>query len=135
MEKFQLNSKNIIVGTGYNGLPYGCSDDEFPWCRDGEFLNTKYPYVCHAELNAVLNSSTRDLSECRIYVVLFPCHECAKTIIQSGIRRIIYLSDKYANTESTIAAKHMLDKANVKYAHLKIHGSLALMLKNNTMNY
>lgn len=107
-----------IVGLGYNGLPRGCSDDEFPWEREGDFLHTKYPFVCHAELNAILNS-TRSLKGCSIYVALFPCHECSKAIIQSGIKEIVYLSDKYNGTESDRASKRMLDAAQVKYRKLK----------------
>lgn len=107
-----------IIGLGYNGLPKGCEDDEFPWEREGEFLETKYPYVCHAELNAILNS-TQSLKNCTIYVALFPCHECSKAIIQSGIREIVYLSDKYAETESNIASKRMLDSAGVLYRKLE----------------
>lgn len=107
-----------IVGLGYNGLPRGCSDDEFPWEREGEFLNTKYPFVCHAELNAILNS-TRSLKDCIIYVALFPCHECSKAIIQSGIKEIVFLSDKYNGTDSDLASKRMLDAAGVTYRKLK----------------
>ena len=107
-----------IIGLGYNGLPKGCEDDEFPWEREGEFLETKYPYVCHAELNAILNS-TQSLKNCTIYVALFPCHECSKAIIQSGIREIVYLSDKYAETDSNIASKRMLDSAGVVYRKLE----------------
>lgn len=109
------NSKNKIVGVGYNGFPWGCSDDELPWSREGKYLDTKYPFVCHAELNAVLNSTSYDLHGCRIFVVLFPCNECTKVIIQSGIREIIYLSDKYKDTDSVLAAKIMLDKSNTSY--------------------
>lgn len=107
-----------IVGLGYNGLPRGCSDDEFPWEREGEFLNTKYPFVCHAELNAILNS-TKSLKDCIIYVALFPCHECSKAIIQSGIKEIVFLSDKYSGTDSDLASKRMLDVAGVTYRKLK----------------
>lgn len=106
-----------IVGVGYNGLPAGCSDDEFPWDREGDFLNSKYAYVCHAELNAILNS-TKNLKGCTIYVDLFPCNECAKSIIQSGISEIVYLSDKYDNTDSNIASKKLLNAANVKLRQL-----------------
>ena len=106
-----------IVGLGYNGLPRGCSDDEFPWEREGEFLNTKYPFVCHAELNAILNS-TKSLKDCIIYVALFPCHECSKAIIQSGIKEIVFLSDKYSGTDSDLASKRMLDA--VSYTHLTL---------------
>jgi dCMP deaminase len=109
------NPQNKIVGVGYNGFPWGCSDDELPWTREGNFLDTKYPYVCHAELNAVLNSITADLKEARIYVALFPCNECTKVIIQCGIREIIYLSDKYKDTDSVRASKTMLTRASIPY--------------------
>ena len=112
-----VNPEKRIIGVGYNGLPIGCSDDEYPWERDGEFLETKYPFVCHAELNAILNS-TKSLKDCTIYVALFPCHECSKAIIQSGIRELVYLSDKYNGTESNIASKKMLDSAGVVYRKL-----------------
>jgi dCMP deaminase len=110
-----VNQKNKIVGAGYNGLPAGCDDDEFPWDKTGEFLQTKYPYVCHAELNAILNNIGMDLHGCRIYTALFPCNECAKAIIQAGITEVIYLSDKYAGNETSVASKRMLDTAGVKY--------------------
>lgn len=110
-----VNEKNKIVGTGYNGLPVGCSDDEFPWSKTGDFLETKYPFVCHAELNAILNNIGMDLKGCRIYTALFPCNECSKAIIQSGILEVVYLSDKYAGTEASVASKLMLDKAGIKY--------------------
>ena len=112
-----VSQDNIIVSTGYNGMPKGCDDDEFPWNRDGEV--NKYPFVVHAELNAILNANGRDLRGCKIYVALFPCNECAKAIIQSGIREIYYLSDKYANTPGTQASKRMLDAAGVKYTRLQ----------------
>jgi dCMP deaminase len=108
-----VNDKNKIVGAGYNGLPVGCNDDEFPWAKQGELLETKYPYICHAELNAILNNIGMDLHGCRIYTALFPCNECTKAIIQSGISEVIYLSDKYATTETTRASKLMLEKAGV----------------------
>lgn len=113
-----VDSQHKIVGVGYNGFPTGCSDDALPWEREGAFLDTKYPYVCHAELNAILNSS-RSLHGCRIYVALFPCNECAKAIIQAGIKDIIYLDDKYKHTDITIASKRMLDLAGVRYTQLK----------------
>lgn len=109
------NERNKIVGVGYNGFPWGCSDDDLPWDREGSYLDTKYPYVCHAELNAVLNSITPDLRGCRLYVALFPCNECTKVIIQSGIREIIYLSDKYKDSDSVRASKIMLDKSSTIY--------------------
>ncbi len=110
-----VNDKNKIVGAGYNGLPIGCDDDEFPWEKQGEFLNTKYPYICHAELNAILNNIGMDLGGCKIYTALFPCNECSKAIIQSGIKEVIYLSDKYAGTDVFKASKLMLDKAGVQF--------------------
>ncbi len=111
-----VSQANIIISTGYNGMPKGCSDDEFPWEREGEV--TKYPFVVHAELNAILNASGRDLRGSRIYVALFPCNECAKAIIQSGIREVIYLSDKYATTPTTLASKRMMEAAGVKFTRL-----------------
>ncbi|MBO5826314.1 MAG: dCMP deaminase family protein [Treponema sp.] len=107
-----VDENNIILSTGYNGFPYGCSDDEFPWDRSGE--DTKYKYVVHAELNAILNARGKNLNNARIYVDLFPCNECAKAIIQSGIKEVVYLYDKYADTKETIASKKMLASAGVK---------------------
>ena len=112
-----VSPENIIISTGYNGMPHGCSDDEFPWGREGE--ETKYPYVVHAELNAILNANGRDLRGSRVYVALFPCNECAKAIIQSGVKEVIYLSDKYAKTPGTQASKRMLAAAGVKCTQLK----------------
>ena len=110
-----VDADNRIVSTGYNGFPYGCSDDEYPWSREGEdAASTKYGYVVHAELNAILNNRGKNLTGARIYVALFPCNECSKAIIQSGIREVVYLSDKYATTPSTLASKRMLASAGVK---------------------
>ena len=103
-----------IVGIGYNGFPRGCSDDELPWARQADSeLETKYPYVCHAEMNAILNKNSADVKGCAIYVGLFPCNECAKMIIQSGISEVIYLSDKYATTNSMIASRRLLNMAQI----------------------
>ena len=113
-----VDDDNRILSTGYNGFPRGCSDDEFPWERQGGFGDTKYPYVVHAELNAILNAGGKNLANSRIYVALFPCNECAKAIIQSGIKEVIYLSDKYATTDGTIASKRMLTSAGVKLTRL-----------------
>ena len=106
-----------MVEQSYNGFPYGCEDEEFPWDRDGEFLETKYPYVVHAELNAILNS-IQDLHGCTLYVSLFPCNECAKAIIQAGISCVVYESDKYDGTEGNIASKRMFHEAGVKLVQL-----------------
>ena len=101
-----VSQDNKILSMGYNGFPMGCSDDEFPWARDGEDpLETKYVYSTHSELNAILNYSGGSL----------PCNECAKAIIQAGIKEVIYDCDKYADTPSVIASKKMMDAAGVKY--------------------
>lgn len=113
-----VNKNNVIESIGYNGLPKGCSDDEFPWEKEGEMLNTKYPFVVHAELNAILNAKGKDLSGCKIYVALFPCNECAKAIIQSGISEVVYLSDKYSNTDSVKASKMMFKCVGVELRQL-----------------
>ncbi|MBD3392671.1 MAG: cytidine deaminase [Chitinivibrionales bacterium] len=116
-----VNRKKKIVGVGYNGFPVGCSDDDLPWDREGDFLETKYPYVCHAELNAVLNSITADLDGCTIYVALFPCNECAKVIVQSGIKEVVFLSDKYAGTDAVRASKIMFDQSGITCRRLVPH--------------
>lgn len=112
-----VNERNHIVGIGYNGFPIGCSDDDLPWEREGDFLDTKYAYVVHAEANAILNSST-DLLGSRIYVTLFPCNECAKLIIQSGIKEVVYLEDKYPDLDMTMASKKLFDMAKIQYRPL-----------------
>ena len=118
-----VNGDNHIVSVGYNGLPRGCSDDEYPWDRPADAPNkTKFPFVCHAELNAILNSAHSDLRGSRVYVTLFPCNECAKAIIQSGIREIIYLSDKYHDTNASIASRRLFNMAGVKYRAYHPHG-------------
>lgn len=124
-----VNQQNKILSTGYNGFPLGCSDDEFPWQREGDFSATKYAFVCHAELNAILNNSGQSLQGCRIYVVLFPCNECAKAIIQAGIKEVVYLSDKYANAPNMQASRKMLKAAGVKMRQLQAeHKSLLVSL-------
>lgn len=115
-----VNEKNRIMSVGYNGLPVGCDDDIFPWEREGEPYDTKYPYVCHAELNAILNNAVSTLAGCRIYVALFPCNECAKAIIQSGIREVVYISDKYDGTPMNRASKRLFNAAGVKLTKLSI---------------
>lgn len=109
-----VNDKRRIVGIGYNGFPIGCEDNEYPWDNRGDYLDTKYPYVVHAEANAILNSTT-SLENCTLYVNLFPCNECAKLIIQSGIKQIVYVSDKYEHLDSTKASKRMLQSAGVTF--------------------
>ncbi len=109
-----VNDDKRIMSMGYNGMPRCCSDDEYPWERDSDPLNSKYLYVCHAEFNAILNCE-RNVKGCTVYTTLFPCNECAKAIIQSGIKEVVYMADKYADSDSVIAAKRMFDTAGVKY--------------------
>lgn len=110
-----VNDDNRIVSVGYNGFPRGCSDEDFPWERTADNQNdTKYPFVCHAELNAILNSNGIGVKGSRIYVALFPCNECAKAIIQAGIKEIIYISDKYYDSDNNRASRRMLAAAGVK---------------------
>lgn len=110
-----VSENNKILSLGYNGMPIGCSDDEYPWEREGHPLDTKYLYVCHAELNALLNYSGTNMKGAKVYTTLFPCNECTKALIQSGIREVIYMSDKYADTDSVIAAKRMMDSVGIVY--------------------
>ena len=112
-----VSEDNKILSMGYNGFPKGCSDDEFPWAREGDSLHTKYFYVTHSELNAILNYRGGSLEGAKLYVSLFPCNECAKAIIQAGIRTIVYDCDKYADTPSVIASKKMLRAAGVTLRH------------------
>lgn len=108
-----VNEEYRIVSVGYNGMPTGCEDDVMPWGRDGEPLQTKYPFVCHAELNAILNSAAVSLKDCTLFVTLFPCNECAKAIIQSGIRKVVYLENKYAGTDAIQASELLFRMAGV----------------------
>lgn len=110
-----VSEDNKILSVGYNGMPIGCSDDEYPWEREGSALDTKYFYVCHAEMNAILNYTGIHMKGAKIYVTLFPCNECTKALIQKGITEIIYMSDKYAETDAVKAAKRMLNSAGVRY--------------------
>lgn len=110
-----VNEEKKIVAVGYNGMPTGCNDDDMPWERTGSTsLDTKYPFVCHAELNAILNRNTASLKNATLYVTLFPCNECAKAIIQSGIKRVVYAENKYAYTEGVKASKLMFEKCGVE---------------------
>ncbi|MDD2445414.1 MAG: dCMP deaminase family protein [Clostridia bacterium] len=125
-----VSSDNIIISVGYNGFPKNCNDDEYPWERTGESIkDTKYPYVVHAELNAILNAGGRSLKDCKLYSGLFPCNECTKAIIQSGIKEIFYLSDKYADSEFYQISKRMLSSAGVKFIQMKP------AVKNITLNF
>ena len=126
-----VSGDNRILSIGYNGAPNGFSDEQFPWGREGENLDTKYPYVCHAELNAILNyrGSKKDLESAKIYVDLFPCNECAKIIIQSGIKEVIYLSDKYANCENNIASRRLFDECGVTYKKIQLEDEKTIKIE------
>ena len=125
-----VSQDNKILSMGYNGFPIGCSDDEFPWEREGDDpLETKYLYSTHSELNAILNYSGGSLAGAKLYVSLFPCNECAKAIIQSGISRIVYESDKYADTDGTKASKRMLKAAGVELVQLPYRMELSIIKK------
>ena len=110
-----VSKDNKILSMGYNGFPKGCSDDEFPWAREGDPLETKYLYVTHSELNAILNYQGESLKGAKLYVSMFPCNECAKAIIQSGIETVIYELDKYPDSDSVRASKRLMDAAGVRY--------------------
>lgn len=117
-----VSEDNRILSVGYNGMPAGCSDDDFPWDREGDLYNAKYAYVCHAEMNAILNYNGHQLKGSRLYVTLFPCNECTKAIIQKGIKEIIYYSDKYNGTPASLAARRMLTSAGIKLTSYKKSG-------------
>ncbi|KAF1395670.1 hypothetical protein PFLUV_G00014020, partial [Perca fluviatilis] len=115
-----VNQENKIVGIGYNGMPNGCDDDLLPWSRSADNqLDTKYPYVCHAEMNAIMNKNSADVKGCTMYVALFPCNECAKLIIQSGIKEVVYLSDKYHDTPEMAASRRLLSMAGIQKRQFK----------------
>ena len=122
-----VSEDNKILSMGYNGFPIGCSDDDFPWAREGEELETKYLYVTHSELNAILNYRGGSLEGAKLYVTLFPCNECAKAIIQSGIKTIVYGNDKYANTPAVIASKRMLTRLGL--------GTISTVLREERLQY
>ena len=114
-----VSDDHKVLSLGYNGMPLGVSDEEIPWAGSKEnkpYLETKYPYVCHAELNAILNSN-HNLKGSTLYVTLFPCNECTKAVIQAGIKTVVYLSDKYHDTDAEVAARRMLDMAKIPYVH------------------
>ncbi|XP_067106841.1 deoxycytidylate deaminase isoform X2 [Osmerus mordax] len=129
-----VNQENKIVGIGYNGMPNGCDDDLLPWSRSAtDRLDTKYPYVCHAELNAIMNKNSADVKGCSMYVALFPCNECAKLIIQAGIREVIYLSDKYHDSPEMTASRRLLNLANILHRQFKPKRS-QIVIDFNTIN-
>ncbi len=117
-----VNSDKKILSLGYNGMPTGCDDDAMPWEREGNPIDTKYMYVCHAELNAILNRGDDSIKNAILYVTLFPCNECAKAIIQSGIREVVYMSDKYNGSADNIVSKKLFDMVGIKYREYKRSG-------------
>jgi dCMP deaminase len=120
-----VDDNNVVVGLGYNGFPRGCHDDELPWCREGETLDVKYAYVVHAEANAIMNASD-SVRDCRIYVNLFPCNECAKMIVQSGIKEVIYVSDKYADVDVFKAARKIFETSGIRLRQYEPKNELQL---------
>ena len=116
-----VSNDNRILSIGYNGAPNGFEDENFPWARDGEKIYTKYPYVCHAEMNAILNyrGTKKEFENAKIYEDLFPCNQSEKLIIQSGIKQVIYFSDKYNGTDENIASKRLFDTCKVKYKQIE----------------
>ncbi|MFW5884864.1 MAG: deoxycytidylate deaminase [Patescibacteria group bacterium] len=125
-----VDENNIVVGLGYNGFPRGCSDNNLPWGREGEVMETKYAYVVHAEANAIMNSNVK-VEGCRLYVNLFPCNECAKMIIQNGIKEVIYESDKYKDVDIFKASRRMLEMAGVKLRQYSASKELILKEKKD----
>lgn len=125
-----VDEQGVVVGLGYNGFPRGVSDDDLPWERKGDFLDTKYAYVVHAEENAVYNAN-KQVESCKIYCTMFPCNECAKTLIQSGIKEVIYDNDKYHDDEIWVASRKLLDMAGVKYRQYTPKFELKLEKKND----
>lgn len=113
-----VNTKKRIVGIGYNGFPVGIEDDQFPWDKKESWLDSKYPYVVHAEPNAILNA-TEPLDNATLYVTLFPCNDCAKLIIQSGIKEVVYLEDKYHDRDIFVASRRMFDASGVATRQLQ----------------
>ena len=124
-----VSHDNKILSVGYNGAPNGYNDEEMPWAREGGFLETKYAYVCHAELNAILNNKGSNLEGAKIYVDLFPCNECAKIIIQSGIKEVVYLDDKYKDSENNIASRKLFDECGVTYKKLDLGGKKEIKIE------
>ena len=123
-----VSQDNKILSVGYNGMPRGCSDNEYPWEREADSdMDTKYLYVCHAELNAILNYTGTNMLHAKIYTTLFPCNECTKALIQAGISEVIYLDDKYADTSSVIAAKRMMKSAGVIYTKYQSAGKSIML--------
>ncbi|MBR5508546.1 MAG: dCMP deaminase family protein [Lachnospiraceae bacterium] len=117
-----VSRENKILSMGYNGFPKGCSDDEFPWNRDGDVYDSKYAYVTHSELNAILNYRGGSLEGTKLYVTLFPCNECAKAIIQAGITEVVFAEDKYRETQANMVSRRMLKTAGVQMTPYKKSG-------------
>ena len=126
-----VDNNNVVIGLGYNGFPRGCHDDDLPWCREGETLDAKYAYVVHAEANAIMNAND-SVRDCRIYVNLFPCNECAKMIIQSGLKEVIYVSDKYADVDIFKAARKIFETAGINLRQYEPKNELHLKALKKT---
>ncbi|XP_071140282.1 deoxycytidylate deaminase-like [Mytilus edulis] len=126
-----VNTDNRIVGIGYNGMPNGCSDDDMPWGKNSkDILNTKKLYVCHAEMNAIVNKISADIRGCKMYVTLYPCNNCAKIIIQSGIKHMVYYDDKNRHKDEAKASQYMFDKAGIS---IRKYSSTSTLLNIGTL--
>ena len=116
------DTNNRILSVGYNGTPSALNDDDFPWGTADDPLHDKHNYVIHAEANAILNyrGSLKDMAGATVYVTLFPCHECAKTLVQAGIGEVVYLDDKYCGTEDNLISKNILDRCGITYRQVQL---------------
>ncbi|KAF7710059.1 hypothetical protein HF521_008931 [Silurus meridionalis] len=126
-----VNQEGKIVGIGYNKMPNGCENADFPWKR-GKYDDptTKHQYVCHAELNAIVNKTSVDVKGCTIYVTLFPCNQCARILIQSGVRNLVYLSNKRKDRPDTNVSNKLLDTAGVTCRQFTAQGDVCALLKS-----
>lgn len=114
-----VDNDNKVVSIGYNGMPRKIDESKISWNK-GEGLDSKYLYVCHAEFNAILNTRNgSSLKGCTLYVTLFPCNECTKAIIQTGIKEVVYLDNKYEDQTTTKASRLMLELVGVKIRQYK----------------
>ena len=115
-----------ILSVGYNGTPTGLDDEDFPWETTDDPLTDKHNYVLHAEANAILNfrGSLKELAGATVYVTLFPCKECAKMLVQAGIGEVVYLGDKYHDTQDAVISRSVLDRCGVSYRQIELSEGL-----------
>lgn len=120
---------NKVLGMGYNGMPFSIGENNdtiYPWDKESDDIySNKHGYVVHSEVNAILNS-TCSVKGATIYVSLFPCNECAKIIVQSGIKKVVYL-DEWDKTKPTVkASRRILENAGVELVKLENFNKLIL---------